>query len=659
MSDDKKQLGRVQLRRGDDPDPQAEVEELRKLSEQHGVPGIDLGQICVRLDDLELLPREIAERRLILPVLVRDDRVFVAMTNPGDEKLIDELEFVTGKRVFPYVALATTLERVIAAAYDGKVRNERFYVGPRCPPEIQRKMGVVSEPRDEVEPPAPDVFPDAPAARVAGERVAAAAERDELSYNDLGNTNPELSVVTEVPAPSPSTPPLSPTKKTILVVDDEADIRKILLRVLGTKGYKVLEADRGLEALRMVKAHMPDLLLLDAMLPEVHGFEIARRIKGSQKYGHIPIIMVSAVYKGAQYAEDARQSYGVDAYIEKPFRIAEIVDAVEAALSGKKGEAPPAAAPEPPPRRDPEEVSAEAEACLNAGVAAWQAGDLELAIEHLRRGVALDPLAFRLHFHLGLLYGKKGMVYEAIAELEAAAEQNPKHFPVLKNLAVLYQKAGFKTKAVTAWERAAELAPDQGTRATIRGHIETLRLASRFFTRVVVRASHPDCTVGPTRRAQGARGQGDTVMIGFIISAACAYGLFRVVKRSRWRGLGWGSPRRALYRYLDTTAGQEKELSPLLDELFAAGGDARDDARQARRDIAAALRGERVDEATLARAFASLEQKLQHLREVASLGVTRAHEILEPDQRRRLASAIEHGPRGAGRCGHHARWSAA
>lgn len=147
-------------------------------------------------------------------------------------------------------------------------------------------------------------------------------------------------------------------------------------------------------------------------------------------------------------------------------------------------------------------------------------------------------------------------------------------------------------------------------------------------------------------------------MIGWFISAACAYGLFRVLRRSRWRGLWSGRPERALYRYLDTTAGQEKELAPLLDELLTAGDDARADALRARRDIAAALRAERVDEAALARAFASLEHRLQHLREVASLSATRAHEILEPDQRRRLASAIEHGPpRGRG-C-RHPRWSAA
>ena len=88
------------LRRTSDVDPEAELEALRQMSEQFGVPGIDLNQICIRLEDLELLPREIADRRLILPVLVRDDRVFVAMTNPTDKKVVDELEFVTGKRVF-------------------------------------------------------------------------------------------------------------------------------------------------------------------------------------------------------------------------------------------------------------------------------------------------------------------------------------------------------------------------------------------------------------------------------------------------------------------------------------------------------------------------------------------------------------------------------
>src|SRR3982751_2160588 len=81
---------------------------LKALSEQHGIPGIDLGQICLRLETLDLLPREIAEKHLILPVLIRDDRLFVATANPREHKVLDELEFVTGKKVYPYVALESS-----------------------------------------------------------------------------------------------------------------------------------------------------------------------------------------------------------------------------------------------------------------------------------------------------------------------------------------------------------------------------------------------------------------------------------------------------------------------------------------------------------------------------------------------------------------------
>ena len=79
----------------------SEIAALKALSEQHGIPGIDLEQLCLNLDDLDLLPREIAEKHLILPVLARDDRLFIAMANPREKKVIDELEFVTGKKVYP------------------------------------------------------------------------------------------------------------------------------------------------------------------------------------------------------------------------------------------------------------------------------------------------------------------------------------------------------------------------------------------------------------------------------------------------------------------------------------------------------------------------------------------------------------------------------
>ncbi|HXS17404.1 MAG TPA: hypothetical protein VN764_09450, partial [Polyangiaceae bacterium] len=101
---------------------------LRALSEQHGIPGLDLDQVCVKLSDLDLLPREIAERHLILPVLSRGERLFVAMANPREKKVIDELEFVTGKKVYPYVALESPLAFTISEAYSRKARGEDYYV---------------------------------------------------------------------------------------------------------------------------------------------------------------------------------------------------------------------------------------------------------------------------------------------------------------------------------------------------------------------------------------------------------------------------------------------------------------------------------------------------------------------------------------------------
>src|SRR6185436_13779455 len=94
------------------------------------------------LADLDLLPREIAEKHLILPVLVRDDRLFIAMANPREKKVIDELEFVTGKKVYPYVALEGPLSAVIDEAYDKKARGEDYYVGPHCPEDVLKKIGL-------------------------------------------------------------------------------------------------------------------------------------------------------------------------------------------------------------------------------------------------------------------------------------------------------------------------------------------------------------------------------------------------------------------------------------------------------------------------------------------------------------------------------------
>lgn len=568
-----------------------ELDALKALSAQRGVPGLDLSQICIRLADTEAIPREIALAHKLLPVLERDDRLFVAMAHPGEKKILEELEFVTGKRVFAYIALEGAISRAIRDAYDARERGDTHYVGPACPADTLRKAGLdpakygISEQPAAAPAPAPAPAPTpaaaatrppvapqasspAPAARPlaapapADQRLAAtgrerfeqppndadpfaawdAAEAvasraasggrdpfaeagrapspraeparptvaeevvgvarsdrraeagegverrfrpssssipaiatpvvvdakmqklvdEQVNEADFGDIAAELSVVAELPkAPESVRPPLGVKK--VLVVDDEADIRRLMRKVLEERGFAVVEADRGRVALQLMKSESPDLVVLDAMLPEIHGFDIAKRIRGSTRYGHIPIVMVSAVYRGWRVAQDAKTAYGVDAYIEKPFKIADFIETVAAAMKARSEPAP-----------DPEQMSAEAERLLRDGVAAYKAGDIAGAVELLERGVHIDPLAYRLRFHLGLLYGRQGNVYDAIEQLERAVQLQSQHFASLKNLAILYQQAGFKNRALEAWERALANTDDEETKRAIKEHIVSL-----------------------------------------------------------------------------------------------------------------------------------------------------------------------------------------
>jgi DNA-binding response OmpR family regulator len=235
----------------------------------------------------------------------------------------------------------------------------------------------------------------------------------------------------------------------------------LISRVLVEKGYAVVTAGRGLEAIHKVQTENPDMIILDAMLPEVHGFDICKKIKGSKKYGHIPVIMISAIYRGWRYAQDLKDSYGVDDFIEKPFKLNEFVDKVEGHFRARAADGEVVK----------EDLSQQADHVLQQSVDVYKSGNIDRAIELLRGGIMIDPLAYKLHYNLGLLLGKKSLIYQAIRELENTLELAPEYFPALKNLALLYQKAGFKFKAIETWERALHHCEDDETREGIKRHL--------------------------------------------------------------------------------------------------------------------------------------------------------------------------------------------
>ncbi len=449
--------------------------ELRRAADKYGVPAVDLGEVVILIEDLDLIPREVCETHRILPLLSRGEHLFLAMLNAADKRVIDEIEFVTGKKVYPYVALGPELARATEAAHQARGRGATYYFGAGVAPARLRELGIDAKgmvtgpnrrPIATQDTPLGVLAPVAPTVvarpREDARTEAGARERE----TDPGIIEPVDDAAEVAGAPSADTRGSAGrysavgTTKLILVVDDEQDIRVMLKKVLVAKGHRVIEAETGPLALQSVKQNVPDLLILDAMLPGLHGFDVARRLKTSERYGAIPIIMISAVYRGWRVVEDLKTSYGIFDYLEKPFRLGDVVDAATRALAARDGDEMPGP--------DLDLLSEDAQNALEQGIAAYRAGDLDRAITIIQGGTKKDPLAYRLHFHLALLFGKKDQIFDGIGELEVAIELHPKHFPSLKNLALLYERAGFKNRAVEMWERCVHAAPDAASRAQVK-----------------------------------------------------------------------------------------------------------------------------------------------------------------------------------------------
>jgi two-component system, cell cycle response regulator DivK len=103
----------------------------------------------------------------------------------------------------------------------------------------------------------------------------------------------------------------------ILVVEDHEDNRRILRDLLTSKGYDMIEAENGVEALSVAESQRPDLILMDVQLPVLDGYEATRRLKSDPVLRAIPIIVITS-YALAGDEGKAREA-GCDAYVSKPY----------------------------------------------------------------------------------------------------------------------------------------------------------------------------------------------------------------------------------------------------------------------------------------------------------------------------------------------------
>ncbi len=437
---------------------------VRVLARVHACPGIDLSRSVVPTGGLGKLSPAFCRSRKILPISTSGSDLVLAMADPGDRRLADEVRFVTGRKVLRYVAVGEALTLVLEALLEARKSGAPAWRGPNAPrlaDPAAACMGVVQAEEGKPPRPPPPAAVDLPESDGVLELVSVASSLSEAEFAPLAQEE----------GPSEAAPPVVPPAteggpgagKLVLVADDDADARRILERLLTSMGCAVMHAADGRAALEAARRARPHLVVLDGMMPMVHGFEVCRAIKGDPTLRRTPVVLFSAVYRGI-VASDAMEAFGADHFLDKPFRLEEARRVFTAALSG-------GAAPEDPGERARLESAA---AEWKKGARALSEGRVTEAIALCRRAVALDRFSAEGHYHLGLALRREGQLFEAAAELEQATELRPEAAGPHQMLAQTYEQLGFRKTACQFWARAIESSHDPERKKAMQAHLVSL-----------------------------------------------------------------------------------------------------------------------------------------------------------------------------------------
>jgi CheY-like chemotaxis protein len=281
------------------------------LGRQLGVPPVDLSKAEIDLSLLDVVHLDVCERHLVFPVKVEGTRLQIAMSDPLDHVLVTEIEFKSGVRLSPMIALESSIKNAISEARRALRSGQRTIA-----PQVQRPGPAPAAPAP---PAAPDPVTPAPLSPLEARERAVFETLAGAPLVSRMPTEPRVPAVEEM--------------HTVLAVDDDENILRLMHDILAARKYRVITGRTGRDALAKVRETMPDVVILDGMLPEVHGFEICRQLKSSERFRHIPVIMVSAVHTGWRFAADVKEKYGADDYMEKPFEAADLLRRVEVLLN--------------------------------------------------------------------------------------------------------------------------------------------------------------------------------------------------------------------------------------------------------------------------------------------------------------------------------------
>jgi CheY-like chemotaxis protein len=424
----------------------------RALADFHGCPAVDFSKSVVPTANLDVVPAAFCRQRRVVPVSVSRAELVLAMADPDDSALADEVRFVTGRAVLRYVAPAAAVERTVDALAREKARGGLAWRGeqaPALPDPRAAWVGVVHGSK------AQEAGIDLPEITSTMEIIGVAENVEKTGFSVPSPARRERS------GALPLAPPTAlgsdevtvilqgaVTGKVALVADAAPDAREEAAGLLTSLGCSVLQAANGRAALEVVREARPDLVLVEAMLPMMPGFEVCRAIKGDPVLRPTVVVLTSALHRGT-VAADAKVAFGADAFLEKPYRHDEVLRSLRLLLLGPAGDVVGQA------------VRAAAARLWQEGARLVQAGRAEEGTALLREAVAKDDLCAEAHYYLGHALTRQGLLFEAAAAFARAAELRPDVDAAHQVLAQTYELLGFQKSAREAWARAIEACRDE------------------------------------------------------------------------------------------------------------------------------------------------------------------------------------------------------
>jgi len=452
---------------------------LRALVRAHGCPGIDLSRSVVPAANLIVVPAVVCRRHGILPVSIGQAGVVLAMAAPADLQALAAVRLRTGRQVLPHVAVRAAIEDALAVLEGAAGRPARGWRGARAPALPDPTAPWVGAVKPAIAPRAIEL----PAVDEPMQLMSIAEAMEGEASGGAGPLPPQAAIAPpRPPAPAAAAAPAMPVPPPrepaghgtgvgasgspvplALVADDDAEVRQLLGKILEGLGCAVVVAVDGKDALQMARELRPRLVVLDAMMPGMHGFEVCRAIKSDPELRATPVVLCSAVYRGSVGA-DARIAFGAEAYLQKPFRLEEATQLFRHWLADTGS----AAFEEERERREA------AERHWRAGAEELAKGHLDEALELCWRAVDEDRFSPQAQFCLGHALSRQGLLYEAVAAFERAAELEPKAEATLQCLALLYERLGFQRSAREAWAHAIEACLDPARKKAMQARLAGL-----------------------------------------------------------------------------------------------------------------------------------------------------------------------------------------